>query len=229
MVNDRVQELLVAGRSALLVIDIQNDYVHPEGSAGRGGRDTSAGIAMMPRLHRLIETARSRGVPVYFLRNWHSPNTDSVAWKSRRTARGGGGEAGVAGTWGADWYEVEPGPADVVIDKFRYDGFLGTPLEVMLHTRGIETVVCCGTATNVCVESTARAAHMRDFHLILVEDCCAAYDDTLHRATLENIRRHFGYVATADEVADAWPAIPEAAMAGAAQEPNSGATSGGTS
>ena len=110
----------------------------------------------------------------------------------------------MAGTWGAEWYEVEPRRDGVILDKFRYDGFLGTALEMMRRARGVETVICCGTATNVCVESTARSAHMRDFHLLLVSDCCAAYDRTLHEATLENIRRHFGIVATADEVEAAW-------------------------
>ncbi|HEX5452018.1 MAG TPA: isochorismatase family cysteine hydrolase [Candidatus Limnocylindrales bacterium] len=205
--NERLQELLGAGTSALLVIDIQNDYIHPEGSAGRGGRDTSGGMEMMPRVHHIIATARDRGVPVYFLRNWHSENTNSVPWKARRAAsKGVGGEAAVAGTWGAEWYEVEPRPDDVVINKFRYDGFLGTPLEVMLRARGVETVICFGTATNVCVESTARAAHMRDFHLVLVSDCCSAYDQDLHDATLKNVRKHFGLVATAEEVEAAWPA-----------------------
>ena len=202
----RLEELLGAGTSALLVIDIQNDYIHPEGTSGRGGRDTSACIAMMPRLHRLLEVAREKAVPIFFLRNWHGPNTDSVPWMARRVASGGrGGLAGVAGTWGADWYEVEPRPDEVVINKFRYDGFLGTPLEVMLRTRGIETILCCGTATNVCVESTARSGHMRDFHLVLVDDCSAAFDPRLHEATLENVRRHFGIVASAEEVAAAWP------------------------
>ena len=207
--TDRLQELLGAGNSALLVVDIQNDYIHPEGASGRGGRDVAACIEMMPRLHGLIAAAREKAVPIYFLRNWHSPNTDSTPWKARRQASAGrGGPAGVAGTWGADWYEVEPRDDDVVINKFRYDGFLGTPLEVMLRTRGVETIVVCGTATNVCVESTARSGHMRDFHLVLVGDCSAAFDETLHNATLENVRRHFGLVANAEEVATAWGTAP---------------------
>ena len=216
--TDPARALLQSTSSALLVVDIQNDYIHPEGATGRSGRDTSAAVAMMPRLHRLIDAARRAGAPVFFLRNWHGPNTDSVPWMSRRAARSGtGGPAGVAGSWGAEWYEVEPGPDDVVVNKHRYDGFLGTSLETMLRVRGIETVVCCGTATNVCVESTARAAHMRDFHLVLVGDCCAAPDQRLHEATLENIRRHFGFVATSDEVELAWAARerPREAVRGA--------------
>jgi len=220
----RLGELLRTRSSALLVVDIQNDYIHPEGAAGRSGRDTSSAVAMVPRLHRLIATARARGVPIYFARNWHSANTDSEPWRSRRAATSGtGGPAGVAGTWGADWYEVEPQADEVVVNKFRYDAFLGTPLEMMLRTRGIETVVCCGTATNVCVESTARAAHMRDFHLVLVGDCCAAFDKTLHDGTLENVRRHFGFVASADEVEAAWSARPEDARAPALSTTQTGA------
>ena len=203
-----LHERLSSATTALLVIDIQNDYIHPNGASARSGRDLSAVVGMMPRVHRLIEAARANNVPVYFTRNWHGPNTDSRAWSNRRGERKSGA-AGVAGTWGAEWYEVEPRSGEIVIDKFRYDAFLGTPLEMMLRARGIETVVCCGTATNVCVESTARAAHMRDFNLVLVGDCCAAPDQALHDATLENIRRHFGTVATVDEVASVWPVVDE--------------------
>jgi ureidoacrylate peracid hydrolase len=200
--SERLQELLGSGTSALVVIDIQNDYIHPEGALGRSGLDVGPAAAMMPRLHRLIDTARSSGIPIFFGRNWHGPNTDSVPWRTRRAE--GAEPAGVGGTWGADWYEVEPQPDEVVINKHRYDAFLGTPLETMLRTKGVETVVCCGTATNVCVESTARAAHMRDFHLVLVDDCSACTDPVMHEGTLENVRRHFGIVASADDVEEAW-------------------------
>jgi ureidoacrylate peracid hydrolase len=203
--NERLRALLRAGDTALLVVDIQNDYIHPDGRVGRSGQDVTPVVEMIPRLHGLVEAARSSGVPIYYARNWHGPNTDSEPWRSRRNGpERSGGSAGVAGTWGAEWYEIAPRDGEVVIDKFRYDAFLGTPLEMMLRARGIRTVVCCGTATNVCVESTARAAHMRDFHLVLVGDCCAAADRAMHDGTLENIRRHFGIVADGVEVAAAW-------------------------
>jgi ureidoacrylate peracid hydrolase len=203
--DDRLQRWLGAGTSALIVVDIQNDYIDPAGASAGSGQDLTTVVAMIPRLHRLIAAARDAGVPIYFTRNWHGPNTDSAAWKARRAGRSrSGGPAGMAGSWGADWYEIEPRPDEIVIDKYRYDAFLGTPLEMMLRARGCETVVCCGTATNVCVESTARSAHMRDFNLVLVEDCCAASDQALHEATLENTRRHFGVVTRAAEVEATW-------------------------
>ncbi len=203
--DDRLRQWLSGRSSALIVVDIQNDYIDPAGASARSGQDLTTVVAMIPRLHRLIAAARDAGVPIYFTRNWHGPNPDSAAWTARRAGRGrSGGPAGQAGSWGAGWYEIEPRAGEVVIDKYRYDAFLGTPLEMMLRARGCETVVCCGTATNVCVESTARSAHMRDFNLVLVEDCCAASDQTLHQATLENTRRHFGLVRTAAEVESAW-------------------------
>jgi ureidoacrylate peracid hydrolase len=196
---------LLSEPAALIVIDIQNDYIHPAGALGRSGKELQYVHAMMPRLHQLIEDARRNRVPIYFARNWQDRNTDSAAWRSRTAGRSYDPTA-VAGTWGAEWFEITPKANEIVVDKYRYDAFLGTPLELMLRAGKIETVVCCGTATNVCVESTARAAFMRDFNLILVADCCAATDRNLHDATLTNIKRHFGLVASASEVTAAWKA-----------------------
>ncbi|MBI2756787.1 MAG: cysteine hydrolase [Chloroflexi bacterium] len=192
--------------TALLVIDMQNDYIHPEGVAGRRGADLTTVREMVPRVQGLVGAARTAGVPVVYTRNWHSAVTDSEPWleRSRRSLLPGEARAGLAGTWGADWYGVEPAPGETVINKFRYDAFLGTNLEFVLRAAGIRTVVCCGTATNVCVESTARAAHMRDYYLVVADDCCAATDLALHRATLLNIQRHFGDLASLADFQGWW-------------------------
>ena len=96
------------------------------------------------------------------------------------------------------------GDGDETVDKFRYDAFLGTNLDFLLRARGIRTVVCTGTATNVCVKSTARAAHMRDYHLVLIGDCCASTNQDLHDATLRNVERSFGIVTSAETVVEVW-------------------------
>lgn len=199
--------------TALLVIDVQNDYVHPQGAGGKSGLNMQPAVAMVPRLLRLIEAARQAGVYVIYTRNWHSPQTDSEAWLERvqRSARQGVSRSAMKETWGAAWYGVEPRADEPVIDKFRYDAFLGTRLEYLLRARQIRTVVCTGTATNVCVESTARAAHMRDYYLVMVDDCCATYDEELHRATLRNIERHFGLVVSSEELIRCWAPVAEAA------------------
>jgi ureidoacrylate peracid hydrolase len=192
--------------TALLVIDVQNDYIHPDGYSARSGSDTSACIEIIPRLLKLIEAARAAGVYVIYTRNWHRPETDSPAWLDR-LARGGRTReqrAGQADTWGAAWYAVEPQPGEEIVSKFRYDAFLGTNLEFLLRARGIRTVICTGTTTEICVESTARAAIMRDFHLVVAGDCCASNHVDAHDATLKTLKGSFGEVTTADEIEATW-------------------------
>jgi len=194
--------------TVLLVIDMQNDYIHPEGFLGKAGADTSSVIAMVPTLCDLLETARAAGVPVIHTRNWHRPATDSPAWldKLARLGQTQDWRPAIAGSWGAGWYEVEPLPSEEVINKFRYDAFLGTNLEFLLRSRGIRTVVITGTATNVCVESTARAAHMRDFHLVMVADACGSANVAAHEGTLGNIAANFGEVTNAARIKEVWSA-----------------------
>jgi ureidoacrylate peracid hydrolase len=201
-----LREKIAPANTALLVIDVQNDYIHPEGYIGRNGGNVRHCAEMVPRLIRLIEAARSFGVKVIYTRNWHRPETDSPAWLDR-LARGGrtqSNRAAIAGSWGADFYRVVPMPDEEVVDKFRYDAFLGTNLEYLLRAGGIRTVICVGGATNICVESTARAALMRDFHLVMVEDCLASDDVDAHLATLKTLGQAFGEVTTADKVEEIW-------------------------
>jgi ureidoacrylate peracid hydrolase len=192
--------------TALLVIDVQNDYADPGGFLGRRGTDLASVVAMIPRLRAVVDAAHQADVLVIFTRNWHRPATDSPAWLDRleRSGMTQAERPGRAGSWGAGFYGVEPGPADEVVDKSRYDAFLGTNLDTLLRARGIGTVVCTGTATSVCVESTARAAHMRDYHLVVIGDCCASSRDDLHRASLAIIERSFGQVVDSAEVVGIW-------------------------
>ena len=160
---------------------------------------------MVPRLERLIDGARACGAFVVYTRNWHRPQTDSAAWRERVTRDWTlDDRPGRAGTWGAELYRLVPREGEEVVSKSRYDAFLGTNLELLLRARGVTTVVCTGATTEVCVESTARAAHMRDFHLVLVEDCCASTAPDLHAATLRTIARHFGRVVPSSAVLGAW-------------------------
>jgi nicotinamidase-related amidase len=191
--------------TALLVVDVQNDYVDPDGALGKAGVDMAANVAMIPRLEDLLAAAREHHIFVVFTRNWHRPATDSQAWRERvERSMPLDERPGRADTWGADFYRVSPREGEEVVSKFRYDAFLGTNLEYLLRARSISTVIVGGVTTNVCVESTARSAHMRDFHVLLVEDCCSSDDQSLHEATLTNIRRYFGDVVRAADIEDAW-------------------------
>lgn len=90
--------------------------------------------------------------------------------------------------------------------KHRYGAFESSDLDLVLRSRGIRTVVMTGVATNVCVETTARQAFLRDYYVVFTSDCTAAYSQAEHEATLQNIDAFFGAVVTADEISACWRA-----------------------
>ena len=200
--------------AALVVVDVQNDFVSPKGSAAKRDEDVSSAVAMVPTLTHLIAEARRVGLTIVYIRTTHSEWTDTPSWiyrKSQQSALTTCRE----GTWGAELYEgISPLPSERVVIKHRYSAFINTDLNTVLKARGIQSVLVCGVATNVCVETTARDAYMFDYYVTMIEDCSAAYDPKLHLSTLENMRRHFGLVASANEIIDTWTGLPQKAAAG---------------
>jgi ureidoacrylate peracid hydrolase len=199
--------------SCLLVVDVQNDFVSPKGSCAQRGDDVSAAIAMVPRLIRLIEEARRVFLPIVFVKTTHSEWTDTPSWifrksqqKDLKTCR--------EGSWGAEFYEgISPLPEERVVIKHRYSAFINTDLNTVLKAKQIQSALVTGVATNVCVETTARDAYMFDYYVTMVEDCAAAYDPKLHENTLENIRRHFGLVASSKEIIQSWQGLKQKKIA----------------
>lgn len=195
------------GRCALLVIDVQNDFCHVEGALGRRGYDLSMNPEMVPRLLRLIQEAKEASIPVLYIRLARKTEGEWPAMDRLFRAQFGEDYIRVAveGTWGVDYYGgLHPEPGDIVITKPRYGAFAETELEAVLRGLGVQSLILTGVATNVCVESTAREGFMRDYDVVVVSDCCASVSRARHEATLENIALHFGWVATAEEVAKAW-------------------------
>jgi ureidoacrylate peracid hydrolase len=194
--------------AALIVVDVQNDFVSPEGSAGKRGDDVGAAIAMIPNLTRLIDQARKMGLTIVYIRTTHSEWTDTASW-IYRTSQKSGLSTCREGTWGADFYDgIAPLPSERVVIKHRYSAFINTDLNTVLKARGIQSILVCGVATNVCVETTARDGYMYDYYVTMIDDCSAAYDAKLHMSTLENIRRHFGLVASSHQIIESWSGLP---------------------
>ena len=187
---------------ALLIVDVQNDFCHPDGAIGRKGVDLRVIDNMMDRLERLLAAARKKNLDTVFIQNIEDETTDSFAWKMRPDAREDSANEGICrrGTWGAELYRLKPLPDEIVLPKHRFSGFLNTPLDGILKNRGVETVMITGVATNVCVETTARHAIMLDYHVIVAEDACATFYPDLHEATIKNVRLWFGNVLTAEEI-----------------------------
>jgi ureidoacrylate peracid hydrolase len=199
--------------SALIIVDVQNDFCHTDGTSARMGLDVSAVQSVVPGIVTLIELARAHGIQRIYLRGEHNRWFDSPTW----VARGAAGQSIHAervpyvrsGTWGADFFVVEPTDEELVIVKHRYSGFAFTPLELALQTLGVETVLLCGTSTHVCVEATARDAIMRGYRPVIVSDCVASGQSHLHEAALIDMAQYVGPVVSLEEVREAMEAASD--------------------
>jgi nicotinamidase-related amidase len=112
-----------------------------------------------------------------------------------------------AGSWGAEFVEgLGPAPGEAIIRKHRFGAFAGTGLDQLLRAHGVSSLIVAGVTTNCCVETTAREAVMREFQLIVVEDCVGVKDHLadLHHATLEAIGTYFGLVRPASDIVAGW-------------------------
>lgn len=191
-------------RSAVVVVDVQNDFCHPEGVLAQSGSDPSAVASMVPHLERFLAGARELGVCVVFIQTTHDDTTSSPVWKACKSARTVAGTTGRwtcrPGSWGADFYRITPQPGDLAVIKHRYSAFTGTNLDLVLRSAGITSLFVTGVATEVCVESTLRDGLFHDYHVTLVSDCCASYDEAAHSATVTTVGKYFGVVAGADDV-----------------------------
>lgn len=192
--------------TALIIVDVQNDFCHEEGACAKMGRDVAAAQAIVPRIEALIEEARAQDIPVVFIRMTQEEHTISEAWAKRPRPNGSTDPLAVCrkGSWGAEFYELSPAPGDIIVEKHRYSAFISTQLDMILGNLNRKSIVITGVATNVCVESTARDGFMLDYHVTVVKDGCAGYIPQLHEATFHNIEVSFGLALDTSEVLSYW-------------------------
>lgn len=203
-----IPALLSPERCAVVVVDLQNDFCHPDGAIARMGQDTTAARSIVPHVRELVDEAHSADVPVIYLRVTDSEWSDTDAWFRRGLAGDVLDIAGTPlvreGTWGAQFFGVEPTPADLVITKHRYSGFAFTPLELALRAKRAETVLLAGAQTDVCVQYTAADAVSRGFTPAVVRECVASGGEERNLAALASFAAHLGPVVRSDEVTRAW-------------------------
>ena len=197
-----LDQLVDLRTSAIIVIDMQNDFCDAKGAGAKYGADVSTIQDMIPRMQSFFDGARTLGAQLIFVQCIHEPSTDSDTWLFRH--------GGVPrphcrkGTWGADFCGVAPQGTEPIVIKHRYSAFIGTRFESALKTLGIRTLIMTGVGTNVCVESTARDGFMLDYNIVFLSDCTATASPGAHEATLQNIGSFFGTVVTSDEVLAVW-------------------------
>ncbi len=211
-VLDTLPSKVAPTHTALLIIDMQNDFCAEDGMVAKAGRDVSPAQAIAGNIASLIEAARAAGTLVIFVRNVYSSTSNaylSDVWLEQAARKQGGGYTEipvcVAGSWGGDfWGNLRPAANDPVVTKHRYSAFLNTDLDTILRANAIRTLVLTGVTTDVCVGTTAREAFMRDYYVVVVEDATAAYGADDHHATLRNIDRFFGEVKPTAEITNLW-------------------------
>jgi ureidoacrylate peracid hydrolase len=199
----------------ILVVDVQNDFCATGGWFDRHGNDLTSIQEAVERLMRFLPTARQAGVRPVFIRAIYDDIYLSDPMRERHKNLGFEPDSCQSGTWGADFFRVRPEEGELSVAKHRYSAFIDTELNAYLRAQHVSNLIMCGVTSNVCVESTARDAFMLDYHVVFLSDCAATYDPAAHEATLANIRRAFGMVASADEVTAVWEA---AGLVGAAGE-----------
>jgi ureidoacrylate peracid hydrolase len=218
--------------TALTVVDMQHDFASDGGMFRRAGIDVSDIRRIVPVIQSILVAARRIELPVCYLRMGFGEDCkdaglpDGPTWVKHLPMHAGDQVTApdgspsrilIRGTWNtAIIDELEPRSDDMVIDKHRYSGFVGTDLEARLRARGISTLLFVGATTSVCVESTVRDAMMRDFHCLVVEDAVAepigaGMPRSNHDASLLVLELLFASVTSSASVIDALNALEPAA------------------
>jgi len=193
-------------KDILIVIDVQHDFCSEKGAmAERFGFDMKEIREAVPRLNAFIEQCREANVLVVWVREIFS---DQKMRPNQKALWGAGEDIWLIreDSHGIDWYEnmIQPLPDEPVITKWQYDAFEDTDLQLLLESKGIETLLMTGFTTNVCVETTARHGYIKGYYIALVADCAGAPTPAEHESGVFNIKTYFGHATTSDELVELW-------------------------
>ena len=204
-------------RAALVIIDMQRDFLEAGGFGAALGNDVSLLRRTIAPLQRLLEQARAAGLTVIHTREGHRPDLADLppTKKARGKLPAGIGDAGPMGrilVRGEDGHdiipELYPVPGEPVVDKPGKGAFHATDLDAMLKNLGIAQLIVCGVTTEVCVHTTVREANDRGYECLVVSDCVGSYFPEFHEIGLKMIAAQggiFGWVTSSPTVLAALP------------------------
>ena len=206
-------------RLALVIIDMQRDFLEAGGFGEALGNDVSQLARIVPACAALLRALRKAGIPIIHTREGHRPDlSDAPKAKVERGAPslriGDAGPMGrilIRGEAGHDIVaELAPLPGEPVVDKPGKGAFYQTDLDLMLRNGGIDTLLVCGVTTEVCVHTTIREANDRGYRCIAAADCCASYFPEFHEVGLRMIAAQGGIFGWVAQSADIFSALNEA-------------------
>ena len=204
-----LKDWIAPQRTALLLVDMQVDFAEADGAMGRDGADMTMAQAAIRNAVLLADAARRAGVPCLFARLITRASDETLMlqeWKARRH-REKDAPLCQENTPGAQFVGPQPLADEAVFSKSRYDAFSGTGLDA--HLRGIkrDTLVIAGLTTECCVDSTARDAFERDYHVFIASDAVAAYEKDLHDGALKALELNCAILASSADIVAAWKII----------------------
>jgi nicotinamidase-related amidase len=189
--------------TAVIAVHLEQDIVGADGAMAHFFHDQVVERNVLNVAARFLEIARRAGLPTIYTRVAFAPDYSNMHANSPLLAGTRDAQALRDGTAGAEIApEVAPGPNDIVVSHQRVGGFEGSSLQHELESRGIDTVIFLGVATNASVESTARQASDKGFRVIVLENACSAATREAHQATIASLGM-FGEISTTAEVAAA--------------------------
>ncbi|MBI4207294.1 MAG: isochorismatase family protein [Betaproteobacteria bacterium] len=202
-----VLDALELKTSALLVIDMQNAFVHEKGTLGVSGVNTRRLAAVVPAMKALIERCQAAGMPVIWTVQEHFEK-DAVRAKKKIAAHTAKRKqvSALAGSWDAaiidELKELAAADPSLVVHKHRFGAFYATRLEQLLRMLGTQTLFITGTTTNACVETTVREAYLRDYDVVAVTDCISGVNEEWEQTALKVWNQYFCVLAESAQIAD---------------------------
>ena len=198
-------------RSALIIVDMQNDFLHEDGSFAHIAREHPEANIDMPfltgtiaQVQRLADAFRAAGRPVVYVAHVLKPDYSDAAfpyWRVGMEPGHGNRTHCVEGTWGAQIIDaLKPQEGEHLVVKKGFGGFSGTPLDTVLRNMGVNTCVVSGVTTCVCVSNTVRGGVENNYRMIIAKDGVAEINRHTHTAELETMQRLFADVISVDEV-----------------------------
>jgi ureidoacrylate peracid hydrolase len=192
---------------ALLIVDMQNGFCHPDGSFAKAGADVSGMNAAIDGCVRIVDAARANGIPVIFTKAIHQPGLTDWKVLSELPMFAGLRDVGSCeeGSWDAELVdELKVGQDDLLFTKSRFSPFVETDIETRLREMGIENLVVGGVGTSACVESSVRDASQREFRTYVVAEATGDISPASREHSMQIMGNLFGWTTTADDVVQAW-------------------------
>lgn len=213
-------EIVDPAHTALVVVDVQNDFCAPDGYFAQRGCDLTLMEQMVPRIRRVLEAARGIGLPVVFTQTTHEPDYANIApaWMRYAFLRYGDPPAVAPVMKGSDGHQVvealQPIAGETIVEKPRHSAFVGTSLDLVLRCRGVQSLVITGCMTQACVETTARDAVCYDYYTVVLADAVGTYGEDMQRASLAMLENRVD-VASSEQVLAIWSGAARPAAGGA--------------